>query len=482
MSSIIGRKQQIKELMNLFHKKQSQLVAVYGRRRVGKTFLVRELFKEHFAFYHTGVSPLELEDAKLLEAQLEAFHSSLIRYGAKDASRPKNWMAAFDRLTALLEKQDKNKRMVVFIDEMPWMDTPRSGFVTAFEHFWNGWGAGQDNLMLIVCGSATSWIQDNLVNSYGGLYDRVNAEIQLSPFTLHETEQLLKSQEVTLSRYDILQLYMSVGGIPMYLSYVQPGQSLAQIIDSLYFDRKAKLKDEFERLFNSLFRSPEPYKAIIRLLSKRHSGYSREEISKKTGIVAGKSLSRALHALEASDFIECYKPFENSKRDLLYRLIDPFCLFYLDQVEGHHRGEHFWRDNENHPSLNPWRGRAFENACLNHITQIKAALGISGVSSENSPWTMRGFDGQKGMQIDLIINRSDRVVNLCEMKFVNMEFEVKNDYEKKLRERLQWMIDRVSKRHNVQMTLITTYGLKYGLHSGIFQRTVNLDSLFLPTI
>lgn len=482
MSSIIGRKQQIEELMNLFHKKQSQLVAVYGRRRVGKTFLVRELFKEHFAFYHTGVSPLELEDAKLLEAQLEAFHSSLIRYGAKDASRPKNWMAAFDRLTALLEKQDKNKRMVVFIDEMPWMDTPRSGFVTAFEHFWNGWGAGQDNLMLIVCGSATSWIQDNLVNSYGGLYDRVNAEIQLSPFTLHETEQLLKSQEVTLSRYDILQLYMSVGGIPMYLSYVQPGQSLAQIIDSLYFDRKAKLKDEFERLFNSLFRSPEPYKAIIRLLSKRHSGYSREEISKKTGIVAGKSLSRALHALEASDFIECYKPFENSKRDLLYRLIDPFCLFYLDQVEGHHRGEHFWRDNENHPSLNPWRGRAFENACLNHITQIKAALGISGVSSENSPWTMRGFDGQKGMQIDLIINRSDRVVNLCEMKFVNMEFEVKNDYEKKLRERLQWMIDHISKRHNVQMTLITTYGLKYGLHSGIFQRTVILDSLFLPTI
>ena len=282
MSNIIGRKQQIEELMNLFHKKQSQLVAVYGRRRVGKTFLVRELFKEHFAFYHTGVSPLELEDAKLLEAQLEAFHSCLVRHGAKDSSRPKSWMAAFDRLTALLEKQDKNKRIVVFIDEMPWMDTPRSGFVTAFEHFWNGWGAGQDNLMLIVCGSATSWIQDNLINSYGGLYDRVNAEIQLSPFTLNETEQLLKSQEVTLSRYDILQLYMTVGGIPMYLSYVQPGLSLAQIIDDLYFNHKAKLKNEFERLFNSIFRSPEPYKAIIRLLAKRHSGYSREEISEKT--------------------------------------------------------------------------------------------------------------------------------------------------------------------------------------------------------
>jgi hypothetical protein len=478
MSDIIGRKQQIEELTSLFRKKQSQLVAVYGRRRVGKTYLVRELFKEHFAFYHTGVSPLELEGANLLEAQLEAFHSSLIRYGDEPAPRPKKWMEAFDRLTALLEKQDKNKRMVVFIDEMPWMDTPRSGFVTAFEHFWNGWGAGQDNLMLIVCGSATSWIQDNLVNSYGGLYDRVNAEIQLSPFTLNEAEQLLKSQEVTLSRYDILQLYMTVGGIPMYLSYVQPGLSLAQIIDNLYFDRKAKLKDEFERLFNSQFRSPEPYKAIIRLLAKRQSGYSREEISEKTGIVAGKSLSQVLHALEASDFIERYKPFENSKRDLQYRLIDPFCLFYLDQVEGRGRGEHFWRDNENHPSLNPWRGRAFENACLSHVGQIKTALGVGGVSSENAAWTMRGMDGQKGMQIDLIISRSDRVVNLCEMKFVNTEFEVKSDYELKLRERLQWMIDHVSRTHNVQMTLVTTYGLKYGIHSGVFQRTVTLDSLF----
>ena len=478
MGNIIGRKQQIEELMNLFRKKQAQLVAVYGRRRVGKTYLVRELFKEQIVFHHTGVSPLELEDTHLLESQLEAFHSSLIRYGSGASSRPRSWMEAFDRLATLLEQQDREKRWVVFIDEMPWMDTPRSGFITAFEHFWNGWGNGQDNLMLIVCGSATSWIQDNLINSYGGLYDRVNAEIQLAPFTLHETELMLRAQDVTLSRYDILQLYMAVGGIPMYLSYVQPGLSLAQVIDSLYFDRKAKLKDEFERLFNSLFRSPEPYKAIIRLLAKRQSGYSREEISEKTGIVAGKSLSAALHALEASDFIERYTPFENNKRHMQYRLIDPFCIFYLDQVEGRGRGEHFWRDNENLPSLNPWRGRAFENACLSHVAQVKVALGVGGVSSQNAAWTMRGMEGQDGMQIDLVIKRSDRVVNLCEMKFINREFEVKKDYEMKLRERLQWMIEHVNKTQNVQMTLVTTYGLKYGIHSGVFQRTVTMDSLF----
>lgn len=478
MSDIIGRERETEELMRLFNKKQAQLVALYGRRRVGKTYLVRELFKDRFAFYHTGVSPLELEEANLLEAQLAAFQSSLVEYGGEETARPKSWMEAFERLKALLQQQDKNKRQLVFIDEMPWMDTPRSGFITAFEHFWNGWGAGQDNLMLVVCGSATSWIQDNLINSYGGLYDRVNAEIQLLPFTLHETELLLRSQEVTLSRYDILQLYMAVGGIPMYLSYVKPGLSLAQNIDQLFFNHKAKLKDEFERLFNSIFRSPEPYKAIIRLLAKRQCGYARDEISQLTGIPTGKALSETLRALEASDFIELYQPFENNKRNKQYRLIDPFCLFYLDQVEGRNRKANFWRDNENMAALNPWRGRAFENACLSHAEQIKSALGVGGVASDNAPWTLRGMDGEKGMQLDLVINRSDRVVNLCEMKFVTGEFEVKNDYEMKLRERIQWMVEHVSRRHNVQMTLVTTYGLKFGIHSGIFQRVVTLDSLF----
>lgn len=478
MSSIIGRKKEIDELTMLYNKHQAQLVAVYGRRRVGKTYLVREMFKDRFAFYHTGVSPVELQDSNLLEAQLNAFNVSLLRYGDKTQSRPKTWMEAFQRLAALLEQKDKNKRLVVFIDEMPWMDTPRSGFITAFEHFWNGWAAGQDNLMLIVCGSATSWIQDNLINSYGGLYDRVNAEIQLMPFTLGEAEQLLQSQNVTLSRYDILQLYMAVGGIPMYLSYVQPGYSLAQVIDNLFFERHAKLRNEFDRLFHSIFRIPAQYMSVVRLLAMRQAGYSREQISRLVKIASGDKLTNILKSLEASDFIECYKPFENTKREKLYRLVDPFCLFYLSQVDGKDRNEHFWRDNENHPSLNAWRGRAFENVCLKHVEQIKAAMGVAGVSSDNAPWTMRGAEEQSGMQIDLIIDRSDRVVNLCEMKFVVGEFEVTKDYEKKLRDRLSWMIAHVEKRKNVQMTLVTTYGLKYGIHSGVFQKVITMDSLF----
>ena len=394
MGKIIGRKKEIDELMDIYRCNESQLVAVYGRRRVGKTFLIRELFKDEFAFYHTGLSPSELLDTNLLNAQLEAFSSSLKRYGYNSANTLKNWMDAFDCLADLLSKADKGSRLVVFIDEMPWLDTPRSGFITAFEHFWNGWGAGQDNLMLIVCGSATSWIQDNLINSYGGLYDRVNAEISLSPFTLHETEQFLQAHEITLTRYDILQLYMAIGGIPMYLSYVQRGLSLAQIIDSLYYSRKAKLKREFDRLFNSIFRQPDNYKKVVLLLSKRQCGYSRNEISEELGIGSGNNLSMILSALEESDFIEYYKPFENNKRNMLYRLIDPFCLFYLSQVEGRRRKENFWSDNENSQSLVVWRGRAFENACLNHIPQIKKALGIAGVAGNGQGELFEAISGE----------------------------------------------------------------------------------------
>ena len=478
MSTIVGRKEEIAELMNIYHRDQAQLVAVYGRRRVGKTYLVRELFKDDFAFYHTGLSPLDLVEDHLMQAQLSAFHSSLRRYGDENPSSPKSWMEAFDRLADLLLILPSNRRLVVFLDEIPWMDTPRAGFLTAFEHFWNGWGAVQHNLMLIVCGSATTWIQDRIVNSYGGLYDRVNAEIQLAPFTLREAEELLRTQHVLLSRYDILQLYMAVGGIPMYLNYVMPGFSLAQLIDMLYFSKKAKLREEFRRLFSSVFKSPEQYEQIVRALSKRHAGYTRDELSKMTGIPSGKGLTIVLKTLEASDFIECYRPYGMSKRELHYRLIDPFCIFFLQQVEDRQRGENFWQDNENRPTLNNWRGQAFENACLRHVRQIKGALGIGGVNSNNSSWTMRGVGDDHGMQIDLILDRADRVVSLCEMKYVNAEFEVKKDYENILRHRLNWMVERLDRRKNVQLTLVTTYGLKYGIHSGVFQRVVTLDSLF----
>ena len=289
---------------------------------------------------------------------------------------------------------------------------------------------------------------------------------------------MLLSQGVTLSRYDIAQAYMAVGGIPYYLSYFQPGKSLAQIIDNLFFERKAKLQNEFERLFNSIFTSPERFKTIVRLLAKRHIGYSRDEISKSTGIPTGKDLSKTLKTLEASDFIIKYKPFENDGKHLAYRLVDHFCLFYLRFVDGSSRPSDYWQRHENAPGINSWRGIAFEEVCLSHLPQLKSALGISGVGVDASPWTLRGVEEQEGMQIDLILERQDRVVNLCEMKFSVGEYDVDKAYEMKLRGRLQTIQQMINRRQNVQMTLVTTFGLKHGVHSGIFQQTVCIDDLF----
>lgn len=477
MASIIGRKKEAEELLRIFNRQEAQLVAVYGRRRVGKTYLIRELLGQYFVFYHTGISPVELQGENLLTAELKEFASSLRRSGLEISSTPSDWSEAFSMLRDLLEQQPKGRRMVVFMDEMPWMDTPRSGFITAFEHFWNHYGSGNHDVMMIICGSASSWIKDNLIDSPGGLYDRVNCEIQLSPFTLLETEQLLQLYHVSLSRYEIAQLYMVTGGVPMYLTHVVPGLSAAQNVDNMFFNKKAKLHHEFEHLFNSTFSNPEQTKNVIRYLAERHAGHSREDISQKTKL-QGKELTRLLRSLEAGDFISRYQPFGNNKRQIVYRLIDPFCMFWIQQVEGKNRGEHFWQEQSARASMNSWRGIAFEELCMNHIPQIKAALGVSGTPSVNSAWTLRGTEDENGAQIDLIIRRQDNLVNICEMKFYQDDYTVTSDEERKLRHRMAVVSAQLKRRESPQLTLITTFALKPGIHNFVFTNIVVLDDLF----
>ena len=283
MSNIIGRNTEIEELMRLYRRNRPEFVAVYGRRRVGKTYLIKELFKDKMAFYHTGMSPFDAENTNILQDQLKSFHNSLIRYGQEPSEHPKSWIEAFFMLERLLESLSGEQRQVVFIDELPWMDTPRSGFLSAFEHLWNGWGSGRDNLMLIVCGSATSWMEDNLINNHGGLYGRLTYEIKLSPFTLKECDDYLKSNGIVLSQYDVTQAYMAFGGIPYYLGYFAPGCSLAQNIDSMLFAKEATLAKEYDRLFRSLFVHWEEHQKVVGLLATRHYGFTRDEISARFG-------------------------------------------------------------------------------------------------------------------------------------------------------------------------------------------------------
>ena len=368
----------------------------------------------------------------------------------------------------LFEKKGGDQRQVVFIDELPWLDTPRSGFITAFEGFWNNWGSHRDNLMVIVCGSANSWMLDKLINNHGGLYGRVTYEIKLSPFTLKESEEYLKYNRVKFSRYDIAQSYMIVGGVPYYLRYFKKGLSLSQNVDNLFFCEDAKLLFEYDRLFSSVFSNPGTVKSIVTFLYSKNAGFSRKEITDGLHITDGGTLTSCLNALVASDFVMKYVPFGMSKKQEHYRLIDPFCLFYLRFVQGTQgMSDHFWEQNVKSQAVVSWRGIAFENLCFCHIRQIKHALGINGVTSRQSAWSKRS-DDTDGTQIDMLINRNDNIINMCEIKFYSDEFVVNRDYYRTIMRRQELLSAEVPKKTAIHSTLITTFGLKRNEYSSVF--------------
>ena len=476
-NKLIGREREQKELEELYRSDRPIFAVVYGRRRVGKTYLVRRMFEKKFAFCHTGLSPFELSAEKIIDQQLRAFYGSLVQYGSKLNEIPKTWFDAFDELIRLLRNKQSKDKQVIFIDELPWMDTPRSGFLTAFEHFWNGWGAHQDNLMLIVCGSATSWISDKLINNKGGLYNRVTNEIKLMPFNLAECESFYKANGIVMSRYEQLQCYMAIGGIPFYMSLLKRGVSLAQNIDILFFDKSAKLKQEFARLYGSLFTNAEECEKIIRLLATKRQGYTRKEIAEKTGLPDGGGLSSSLKALEVSDFIFSYVKYDHPRRMVFYRLVDSFSMFYLSFVEGNKTSdENFWQANIKSPQLTAWRGFSFETLCFYHIRQIKHALGISGVHTESSPWSSK--QKNDGAQIDMLIDRADNIINVCEMKFSEDEYTVTSSYDKQLRHKMTVFREETKCRKTLHLTLVTTFGLCFNEYAGSIQKAITMDDLF----
>ena len=478
---MVGRKKEIEELNRIYKSNRAQLVAVYGRRRVGKTYLVDETFKGLITFRHAGLSPVEVEkgaSASPLKAQLKHFYNSLLLHGMKKEECPDNWLDAFLLLEMFLESRNTAKKQIVFLDELPWMDTHKSGFITAFEGFWNTWGCHRDNLIVIICGSATSWITDNLINNHGGLYNRLTFEMKLSPFSLRECEQYFEAEGIKLSRYDITQAYMITGGIPYYLSYFKKGKSLPQNIDELFFTKNAKLKNEFERLFFSIFNRPEIMISVVKFLSTRNAGYTRSEIASGVGCSLGGTFSQALNALIESDFIVKYVPFGYSKRMEHYKLVDPFCMFYIKFVENKTKlNESFWQHNQVAQSVVSWRGFAFESVCFNHINRIKQALEIGGVSATYSAWSKRE-DDTEGTQVDLIIERKDNVVNMCEIKFYGNDFSVSKDYHKTLINRQELLSKELSPKVIIHNTLITTYGLKDNEYSSDFDSVITLDDLF----
>lgn len=478
--NLVGRENEIKELLNIYNTDNSDLVAIYGRRRVGKTYLINQTFDNNFDFKHAGISPNELDNEKsILKQQLSQFYNSLKIYGMKENKVPLDWYEAFYMLSKLLKDKYDNKKQVIFIDELPWMDTPKSNFISAFEGFWNSFANGR-NIMVIICGSANSWIVNKLINNHGGLYGRVTKEIKLSPLSLKECELLFNKKYINFSRYDIVQAYMAVGGIPYYLNYFEPKLGIYENIDKIFFSKIAPLKIEYDRLFASVFNNSNLAKKIVELLSTKNIGYTRGEIVKKLSIDNNKTTGDTLNALLSSDFVIKYRPLTKDRKTLYYKLIDPFCIFYLKFVKDATSLDIDLYSNEAQTQkVITYRGIAFENVCFNHIEQIKNAIKISSIRTNQSTFIYKAEEDKKGAQIDLIIERSDNIINLCEIKFYSNEFVNTKEKHLFLVNKNEALSMFIPKKQIIKNILITTFGIKENGYQWDYDKIITLDDLFL---
>ena len=469
---IIGRKEEQQILHSAVQSENSEFIAVYGRRRVGKTYLIRETFGYKFTFQHTGLAKGNTRE------QLFSFAISLRDAGYDDCPIPKSWLEAFSLLSTYL-KNSTDEKKIIFLDELPWMDTPRSNFISAFEHFWNGWASARKDIVLIICGSATSWIINKVINDHGGLHNRVTKQIALQPFTLKECEMFAQSKGLEMSRYQLAECYMVLGGIPYYWSLLEKGLSLSQNIDKIIFAKNGKLSNEFDQLYASLFKSPEQYIDIVTALGKKKAGMTREEIIAATDKYSNGALSKVLDELEYCGFIRKYNGFDKKSKQAIYQLIDNYTLFYFKFIQqNENNDEHFWSASIDSAMHRAWSGLAFERLCMAHTQQIKAALGIAGVLSNVYSWRKEADETSDGAQIDLLIDRKDQVVNLCEMKYSLSEFVIDAEYEQKLRNKKSAFINATNTRKAVHLTMVTTFGIKANVHSGIVQNEITLEDLF----
>ena len=471
-SAIVGRKNEIKQLDRVVASRRAELVAVYGRRRVGKTFLVKEYFHNDFDFYVTGIYHGSRQ------VQLQAFAQMMSEKVGHSVGRLASWLDAFTALKQYLETLSKD-RIIVFFDELPWFDTHAGKFLQAFEWFWNTYGSTKSNLKMIVCGSATSWMTDKFISGKGGLYNRTTERIYLRPFTLAEAEALLLSNDIMWDRSLVLQAYMAVGGVPFYLMMLQGDLSVDANIDRLYFAEGAPLRQEFNFLFQSLFNDSELYGNIINAIASKNIGITRAEIVKHAAVADNGVITKALNDLIACDFIRKYCAFGKKKKESLYQLTDLAILFHKRFVESYDGKDAIhWTNMIDNPARRAWTGIAFEQVCLLHIPQIKQALSIAGVQADVSAWRFAGDEYYPGFQIDMIIERRDRVINLCEMKYSDAPYEITPSYATQLRERRATFQAVTATRSALHLTMITPYGLRRNPSAGIANQVLTLDDLF----
>ena len=471
MTQIIGRDDEKKQLAYYLEMESSEFLVVYGRRRVGKTFLIRNFYAQNFCFHFTGLANAGTNQ------QLINFQLAINEQTNLDFPLVHSWLLAFEQLKSVIQRSDQKKK-VIFFDEMPWLDTPKSDFLTAFEYFWNHFCAARNDILLIACGSATSWLTHKIFNNKGGLHNRVTRQMEILPFSLSECEAYFLSKNFVFERYQIVESYMIMGGIPYYLSLMEKGKSFAQNIDLLFFHRKALLKNEFKNLYASLFRHAENHILVVEALSEKISGLTRDEISKVTHIPSGGGLTKVLKELEVCGFIRQYQTLDHKAKNELYQLTDFYTLFYFQFINNQHiNDENYWLYTIDSPKHRAWSGFAFERVCLAHGAQIKKALGISGVRTYLFSWKSKEADHP--VQIDLCIDRNDQVINICEIKYSIHQFTIdKSGYENLMRKISAFKTETKTKKA-VYLTMITTFGLvENGYALNLLQNQITMDDLF----
>lgn len=471
----VGRKSEVAILQKALASQEPEMISVIGRRRVGKTFLVHNVFEGIIDFEIAGIQKAEgNEQLRNFAARLREFFPKAIIL-----QPPKDWLDAFMLLIELLKQKKVERKLVVFLDELPWLATHKSGFLKGLSFFWNSWAVRQ-NIVVILCGSAASWMIRKILKDRGGLHNRVTKRIRLQPFNLAETKAYLESRNIVFDHYQLLHLYMALGGIPHYLKEVERGQSVVQNINRICFSQDGLLRDEFSNLYPALFDFPDYHNAIVRALSTKYSGMSRTEILKAADLPDGGRITRVLEELTESGFIQPFPSYGKKKKDKLYRLIDEYSLFYLRFIEkNRHDSKEAWQALSQTQSYKVWSGYAFETICLKHVPQIKKALGISGIYSISSSFLKKATTEEPGVQIDLLIDRNDQVINLMETRFYNTEFTITKDYAAKLREKIRVFQESTRTKKQLFLTFITTFGLKENQHSlGLVSSEIKMDSLF----
>jgi predicted AAA+ superfamily ATPase len=479
--SIIGRKKELSLLQTALKSGQAEFLAIYGRRRVGKTYLISTYLKDKGAYFEfTGI-----KDA-VNKTQLKRFLRILSTTFLinKELSAPADWFDALDLLLEQVKVLPTDKRVILFFDELPWIASPKSNFLQAIDHFWNLYFSRMKNVMLVVCGSAASWMIDNIISNTGGLYGRLTRQMQLLPFTLSETQEFLNYKNVNLDQKQIIELYMAMGGIPKYLLQVEPGKSTKQTIDQQFFTPTGFLYNEFNNLYSSLFNNYEQHIKIVRVLAKNQYGLTRKDLLTQSGLPTGGTASKILRELEKSGFIMHLNSYPNNSKFAKYRLIDQYSLFYLKWVESIEKFfsanmQNYWMQQSNTNAWLTWCGYAFENICLLHMDKIQAALGLSGVLMTQHTWHISGNETQAGAQIDLILDRADSCINLCECKYYNDKFEVTKKYGEELNKRKEIFRAATNCKKSLFTTLITTYGVVENINAHEYiQNQVTMDCFF----